>query len=263
MQGRQFAVAVCSIAWFVASVASLPSANADEPSSGDVAAWLKRQVADGRISVTFSDNSNPPRRYPGWTEFEFRLEYQYEYHVEFSRKKTLKIPVVITPKFSKIEVPITHRILLPKRLEADNWYEAPLARHELDHVRVGTHPRLKMLGKHLLEKLTRIEATVDRSIEVNSDWTRRHIDDAVAHRRDAIQSLVGAINRKIDSETQHGALPLPERDEFFAGLFLKENLDEMKFPYLPEVLELIGSRDYQQAKVQVGLVMETEKAPSR
>lgn len=262
MQGRQIAAAVCSIAWFVAAAAFPQSLNADEPSSADIAAWVKRQVSDGRMSVTFADNSTPPRRFPGWTEFEFRLEYQYEYHVEFSRKKTARVPVVVTPKFSKIEVPITHRILLPKRLEGENWYDAPLARHELDHVRVGTHPRLKMLGKHLLEKLTRIEATADRPVEVNSDWVKRHIDEAVSHRRDAIQALVGAINRKIDSETQHGGLPMPDRDDFFAGLFLKENLDEMKFPYLPEVVDLLGTRDYQQARVQVGLVVDPGKPPS-
>ena len=238
----------------IALGACSPRLLAEEPASADLAAWVKQQVSDGRITVKFSDTTNTPRRFPGWTDFAFRLEYQYEYHVEVSRKKTVKVPVVITPRFSKIDVPITHKILLPKRMEAEDWYDAPLGRHELDHVRVGMQPRLKMLSKHLLEKLTRIEATVDRPLEVTADWVKRHIDDAVAHRRDAIQALVGSINRKIDSDTQHGALPLPDRDEFFASLFLKENLDEMKFPYLPEVLDLIGTRDYQEARLQIGPV---------
>lgn len=263
MQGRQFATAVCWMAWIVASGASMPCLLAEEPTSADLAAWVKQQISDGRMSVKFSDTTNTPRRYPGWTDFEFRLEYQYEYHVDVSPKKAFKVPVIVQPKFTKVKVPITHRILLPKRLEAEIWYDAPLGRHELDHVRVGTQPRLKMLSKHLLEKLTRIEATVDRPLEVTADWVKRHIDDAVAHRRDAIQALVGAINRKIDSDTQHGALPLPDRDEFFAGLFLKENLDEMKFPYLPEVLDLIGTREYQEARLQIGPAAVGDKPAPR
>jgi len=263
MQGRQFAAAVCSIAWLLASDAALPCLLAEEPSSDDIAAWVKQQIRDERLSVKFSDVSKQARPYPGWTEFEFRLEYQYEYRIETLRSKGGKTPVAITPKFTKIEVPIVHRVQLPTRLESRDWYDSTLGRHELDHVRVGTHPRLKMLGKHLLEKLTRIDAIADRPVEVTSDWTRRRIDDAVALRRDAIQSLVASINRKIDAETQHGAQPLPNRDLFFAGLFLKENLDEMKFPYLSEVVDLLGTRDYQQAHAQIGPATESQKPTSK
>lgn len=261
MQGHQFAVVIFWLTLWVGSGACFSCLHAEEPTSAELAAWVKQLISDGQMTVRFSDTANPPRRFPGWTDFGFRLEYQYEYQVEVPRKKTFKVPVVIAPKFSKIDVPVTHRILLPKRLESENWYDAQLGRHELDHVRVGMHPRLQMLSKHLLEKLTRIEGAVDRPVEVTADWVKRQIDEAVAHRRDAIQGLVGAINRKIDSDTQHGALPLPDREDFFAGLFLKENLDEMKFPYVPEVLDLIGTREYQHAHLRIGPTAGDKPAP--
>ena len=246
---------------------------ADEPSSAAVGAWVKEQIADGRLTVEFYDPAKQPKPFPGWTDFEFRLEYRYDYKVEFpqpkskdkNKKKVVVRPgaAVIVPTYTKIDVPIKHRMLLPKYLESDRWHEKGLAKHELEHVRVGLHPRLVMLGKHLVKKLGRVEGMVDAPADANREWVEKRMTAELALRRDAIQTLVLAINRKIDTVTNHGVVLLPNHDEFFANLYLKENLDEMKFPYLPEVLDLLGSRDYQQAKLLIREVVVDGQVPPK
>jgi hypothetical protein len=247
---------------------SAARSNADEPSSAAVGAWVKGQIEDGRLTVEFYDPAKQPKPFPGWTDFEFRLEYRYDYQVQFpqsqSPPKTKNKPqnkksvppsspvmAVIVPTYTKIEVPIKHRMLLPRYLESDAWHEKGLARHELDHVRVGLHPRLPMLGKHLLRKLSRIEGKVGMPTDANREWVDKQMTAEITLRRDAIQALVAAINSKIDKVTNHGVIPLPDAEEFLANLYLKENLDEMKFAYLPQVLDLIGTREYLQARLTI------------
>lgn len=218
---------------------------ADEPSPVATAAWVKEQIADGRLTVEFYDPSKPPRPFPGWTDFEFRLEYQYKYRVEALKgKKGARASVVILPTFTKIEVPVKNRMLLPATAKSERWYEGALARHELEHVRIGTHPRLMLLGKHLVQKVSRIETPAKAISDATPDWVAARLDDVVAPRRDAIQALVAGINRKVDKDTNHGQIPLPNLEDFLANLFLKDHLDEMKFAYLAEVLDLVGTPEY-------------------
>ena len=258
---RRIFALLCSAVLFVIT-SSNQSRSADEPSAATVSAWVKKQIDDGRLKVEFYDPAKPPRPYPGWTDFEFRLEYRYDYQLETPRKRQKGDPgnpTAIIPNFTRIEIPINHRMQLPKPLESDRWFEAVLARHELDHVRVGMHPRLAMLGKHLVKKVTRIAVSVEAK-EATREWISTRVDAELAPRRDAIKALVLDINRKIDTLTDHGAAALPNREEFLSSLFLKENLDEMKFPYLTEVLDLIETREYQQARVQI---QEVDGEPRR
>lgn len=223
---------------------------ADEPSEAAVARWVKEQLDDGRLTVEFYDPNKQPKPFPGWTDFDFRLEYRYEFKVEFPKnaKKNAPTTATIVPKFTKVELPVKNKILLPKFLESDRWYTRPLAKHELEHVRAGLHPRLTMLAQHLVKKVQRLEHRVDKPSVVNADWASDRINEAMAPRRDALKALVANINRKIDDDTRHGGIPYPNFEDFLDRLYLKENLDDMKFPFLAEVNDLLATPDYQKAK---------------
>lgn len=220
-----------------------------EPSPAAMGAWVKEQVDDGRLTLEFYDPAKPPRPFPGWTEFEFRQDYKYEYQVDFPKPKRGVRKAIIFVTYTKIDFVAKHKIQLPRTLESKQWYAAGLGHHELDHVRVGMHPRLTMLGKHLVKKVERLEFTIQSTSEVTGKWVNAKLDAEITPRRDAIYDLVHAINKKIDTLSDHGANPLPNRDEFLEGLYLKESLDELKFPYLTEVLDLVDSREYQRAKL--------------
>lgn len=219
--------------------------------SQNVAEWVNQLIKAEQLTVEYYDPAKPPKPFPGWTDFEFRLNYQYDYRMDWTQKKGGRVAVVVVPKYLKLDVPIKHHIQLPQTLKAERWYEAGLARHELEHVRVGMHPRLEMLGKHLISKVQRIEGMVDRPDDVTLQWVKTRVDAEMAARRDAVLALVLGINQKIDKSTNHGATELADRETFFSELYLKESLDQMKFPYLGQVLDLIAKPDYQKARVQL------------
>lgn len=253
------AILVC----FCPCALCLSAARADEKAV--VEAWVKRQIADERLSVTFYDPAKPPKPFPGWTDFEFRLEYNYEYDYDVVRKGKRQ-SVVISPKFTQIDVPTRNLVQLPNTINPDRWHESPLGQHELEHVRVGVHPRLKLLGRHLVRKITRLEepgGAAGSTFNVTPEMVANRIDRAITLRRDAIQNLVTRINQKIDKETRHGSAPFPELDQFLERLYLKECLDEYKFEFLPDVLDLIDSREYQRAKLELNDPRPDLKTPEK
>ena len=235
----------------VAASATGQDAIPEEPPLPGVVEWTQRLVKQERLTVTYYDPARPPKPFPGWTDFEFRLNYQYDYRADWTQKKGERVAVVVVPRYVKLDVPIKHHIQLPQTLQAERWYEARLARHELEHVRVGMHPRLEMLGKHLITKVQRIEGMVDRPEDVTLQWLQPRVDAQMSVRRDAVLALVMGINQKIDQTTNHGATEIPDREAFFSSLYLKENLDQMKFPFLSQVIDLINTPEYLKARVQL------------
>lgn len=224
---------------------------AEEPASNKVSTWVDGLTRSGHLKVEYYDPARPPKPYPGWTQFEFSLDYRYEYRMDWTPRKAGGVAVVVTPDFQQLDLPVLHRVQLPMTLKSNRWFETGLGRHELDHVRVGMHPRLAMLGKHLMSKVRRLDGIVNQPDDVTQAWVQKRVDAEMAPRRDAIQALVLAINSKLDTLTNHGATELPEREEFLSKLYLKENLDEMKFPYLPQALDLISKPEYQRVRIQL------------
>lgn len=247
---RQIVISIWAVgAWSLSCPTALLAV---DPSPAAVAVWIKGQIDNERLVVEFYDPAKPPKKYPGWTDFEFRVVYEYDYRFTLPPKRNQKVGAIeIRPKFSRIDVPVKNRTLLPNTLEGDTWYMAPLAKHELEHVSVGLHPRLVLLTRRLIEKIEVIEVPAVPIAEVTPEWIGQHVDEAVTVRKDAIQTLVTRINSKIDSVTKHGSLAYPDWDLFLEGLYLKENLDELKFPYLTEVLDLFESPNYKNARFAI------------
>ena len=221
---------------------------AEPPAAASPPAWIKPAFEQGRTKIEFYDPAKDPREFPGWTVFDSDLKYQFDYEYQFREDKQKKYVVTLVPTFSKVELVVRHRIQLPKRYESARMWESPLAQHELEHVGVGAHRRTVMLAQHLVRKIERVERTVSKPIQITNDWAQDAIRDEIAPRREALDQLLKANNRNLDKLTGHGARPLADRDAFYAQMYLKENLDEMKFPYIHEVLELLEDRDYLAAR---------------
>lgn len=253
-------VITLTLCFGAAGMTSGKSLHAEEPSTDALGAWVKEQVEDGRLVLEFYDPAKPPRPFPGWTEFEFRLDYKYEFRTEFPKPRKGIQTAIVLPTFTKVDFNVKQKIQLPRTLQSPRWFAAGLGRHELDHVRIGQHPRLAMLSQQLIRTIQRSEATIQTKSEVDAKWVNSRLEAEISPRQKAIYDLVHAINKKLDALSNHGANPLPGREEFMEGLYLKECLDEMKFPYLAEVLELANSREFQKARIQFR-EPELEKQP--
>ncbi len=226
--------------------------SAAEPTDGAVPpAWIKPVFDRGLTKIEFYDPSKQPQKFPGWTTYNFDLDHRFTYEYDFrettknSKKKCL---VTITPQFTKVEFAVRHRIQLPLRLNTPRVWDVPLAKHELEHVAISGHRRVVLLAEHLVQKIRKIERTFDNPSQITDDLLQAAINDTIAPRREALDALLTANNRHLDKLTGHGAKALVDREAYFAQMYLKENLDEMKFPFLAEVLDLLDQPRYQAAR---------------
>jgi len=223
---------------------------AEEPGDQDLAAWAAQLIRAGTLKVEYYDPARPPKSLPGWTDFEFELRYQYEYTTSIRARKASPASVTIVPQFRQVEVPVQHRILLPDTLKATSLAGSSLGRHELDHVQIGQHPRIALLGRELVLSLRQIVVNHPTG-DLTQDWIQKQIDDQIGQRRDALEALVRTANQDLDRRTGHGRGPLADRPEFFEGLFTKQQLHDQKFPFLSEVLNLVNSPAYQRARLTI------------
>ncbi len=229
------------------------SLNATEPAAApEPPAWIKPVFDRGLTKLEFYDPVTKPQKFPGWTNYKFELNHRFTYEYDFretTKKESSKKRIVVTiiPTFTMVELPVRHQILLPERYDTPRVWDAPLAQHELEHVAISAHHRVALLAKHLVKQIQKIERTIDKPSQITDDWVKKLVDELITPRREALDALLTANNRQLDKLTGHGARPLPDRDAFFSQMYLKENLDEMKFPFLPDVLDLLKERRYQEA----------------
>ena len=219
-----------------------------DPESADLVKWIRVAEESGKLQVDFYDPKNRPKSYPGWTDFEFSLEYKYRHRTRWKPAKGNTLTVTIVPTFTSIEPLVSHRIKLPQSQDDTPWHETELGRHELDHVAIGSHPRSMMLVTHLLKNMGTLSRNADRVSDVTRKWADESITAEVRNRRHAVEALISTNNERLDDITRHGGRAIRERAAFFEQLFLKENLDESKFPYIGESLKLLESEEYRKSK---------------
>ena len=220
--------------------------SADEPSP-PVVEWIRTASESGALTVDFYDPAKRTKAYPGWTEFQFTLEYKFNHQTRWKSKKGNHYSVTIIPTFTFVEPTVTHAIQLPRSIDASTWHESVLGSHELDHVAIGSHPRLILLSTHLLKTMGTLSRNAATVQDVTQKWVDESIRIEVDGRSKAIQQLISHNNEKLDELTQHGGRAIRERDAFFDRLYLKENLDESKFRYLGESLKLLETEEYRNA----------------
>ena len=241
-------------------VAADPPASPAPPAPPE---WIKPAFDRRLVSVEFYDPEQQPREFPGWTIFDSDLTYQFDYEYKFREDRQKKYVATLSPKYSKVELVVRHRIQLPKYLDSPRLWEKPLAQHELEHVGIGSHRRVAMLAEYLVRRVQRVERAADKPSEITQAWIQTAIREAIAPRREALDELIKANNRSLDKLTGHGARSLADREAFYGQMYLKENLDEMKFPYLAEVLDLLDDRDYLAARWESPPKKNDKKQQSR
>jgi hypothetical protein len=210
--------------------------------------WIHAAEKSDQLKVDFYDPNTPPKAYPGWTDFELSLSYKFRHQTRWKIGKGNAYTVTIHPSFTSVKTAVKHVVQLPNTIDQTRWQDSILGRHELDHVAIGSHPRLLMLTSHLVKNLKSVNRKANRVADVTNEWAQAAITAEIDLRRLAIQQLITANNVNLDLITRHGGETVPDREAFFDRLFLKENLDELKFLYLGESHKLLETDEYRQAK---------------
>ena len=74
------------------------------------------------------------------------------------------------------------------------------------------------------------------------------VNKEVTRRKDAVIEVARANYVLLDKVSDHGQIPIPDRQRFFAQLFMTANLRQHRFPYLSQVSKLLASDAYRAVK---------------
>jgi hypothetical protein len=208
---------------------------------------LQRLIERGKVEVVYDSAPEFVKESRGWADFHVQIKTSFKYDPTKSRKNgRWNVKLNITKLVPTIE--LTHLIRLPDTFKSPDIWDSRIMRHEFDHVAVSLDPRAMLLLEHLLIHLPVIERTLEPKEMPTNEVLNKLVDEEVIKRRRAVVELMKQNNLQLDKLGAHGAKVLPDRAAFFTQLYTKENLAEMKFPFIEQVLDLLETAEYQGAE---------------
>ncbi|TWT94891.1 hypothetical protein [Neorhodopirellula pilleata] len=176
----------------------------------------------------------PGRRYDG--ETQFRLNYTFNSRCQWSLVREPDKPdtvqrLAIEVRFHQIRLTVRHQIWLREAPERSTFWNNPLVRHEFDHVRISSDPRIATSFNEAVRRQERIElnqrdsepfiAVGYRKFNANlrrgtlltylsSEDAKPFVKNAVQSEFDRIVQMLEIRYAELDRLTDHGRLPVPE-----------------------------------------------------
>ena len=200
----------------------------------------------GRVRIEFYPPPPTRRPFPGLTNFTLTTHWKYDFTWK-SRIERRATVVSVAIKFQEVRPELVQVIELPQSYDDVELWSTSLMQHELDHVRLNTDPRALLLNAAVLNNLTSLEFTLPRGIQPTQKIIAEKVSAECEARRKAVVDLMNAQGERLDRQSRHGERNLEHRLQFFLEAYQKEQLAELKFPYLDSVLETIESEDYEAA----------------
>ncbi len=205
---------------------------------------IKRLIKDGKVEVVYDSDPEFVKAGRGWADFHIQLKHAFRYSpTKIKNQGRWQVKLIITKLESQIE--LTHLIRLPSSFKSPDVWSGRILRHEFDHVAISLDRRPLLLLKHLLEHMPSIERTLEANQQPSDELFGQWINEESDKRLTAIKELMRQNNVRLDKLSAHGINTVPERAAFFAKLYTKENLAELKFPFVEEVLSLLETPKYQ------------------
>lgn len=162
-------------------------------------------------NVTFESGDRDPSREPIdgpriAAETRYRTAYHFESHSDWNlRRGSLRIRV----RFKQVRWSVSHVIWFRSPPSFDGFWDNRLVRHEFDHARISTDPRIEKLFRDRLEKLRWIRRDIAPGDSVSDSEVDAIVEETVETIFNEVQDLVTIRYRELDRITRHGVLPLP------------------------------------------------------
>ncbi|MFH1919583.1 MAG: hypothetical protein ABIP48_06865 [Planctomycetota bacterium] len=214
---------------------------------GDAPPYFERLIEAGNVSFEYHDPKTFEAGDGGVAWFDVRVRHRFRYSYRSTRQNDGRRLVVITPKIRRTTIDVRHVVTLPFSYDNPEKWKTRLVRHEFDHVAVSTDSRAYLLVEHLIHHLGTLRRTLAAGPEPEAAWLNGVIGEEINKRRDAVEELIRANYRLLDDVSRHGRRRIPDRQAFFHGLYTRENLEKMAFPYLSEAEDLLKTDKYRNA----------------
>lgn len=212
----------------------------------DAPKFAKALMENDLLEIRFYDPATEPRKFLGETRFDLDCIYKFKFKAKTTQRgRTRKAGIRVT--FTQVKVVCKSTVYLPKSYEnKDDFWSTKLVRHEMEHVRINSDPRITLLIEFLTKMNTRFEVQLSSNESVNNESVKELLDDRTRLRREAVNSLIQFNHDDLDKVTGHGGTGKIE-ESFFAQLFTKKNIENGKFEYSRTVARYLGSTKYQKA----------------
>jgi len=213
----------------------------------DAPPYFQRLIEAGNVAFEYHDPATFEAGDGGAAWFDVRVRHRFRYSYRSTWQSDGRRLVSITPKIRRTTIDVRHVVTLPFSYDTPEKWQTRLVRHEFDHVAVSTDPRAYLLVEHLIHHLGTLRRTLAAGPEPEGEWINGVIGEEINKRRDAVEELIRANYRLLDDVSRHGRRRIPDRQAFFHGLYTRENLEKMEFPYLVEAEDLLKTDKYRNA----------------
>lgn len=234
--------------WVDAADEPSPKAFLETPLARSAPPALHGLIERGNVTMKFVPPEELPAEEWGRCDFSlsFRRDFKYDVDTKLKGGKRLAEVKVTSIKHS---ARVTHLVRLRNAFAPPRTWESQVTWHEFDHVAIGCDPRPLWLLAYLVQHLPPIERPIIRRDEASlSTLVPQWINEELDRRESAVTELIRQNNRLLDTVSSHGTEKLHERREFFAKLYTKEHLAELKFPFLEEALGVFNQAEYRRAE---------------
>lgn len=182
------------------------------------------------------DDASTAKRRKFDAETRYHMSYTFKSHCRWSFADPGQSQrLAIQTRYEKLQLEVEHRVWLREMPEIDSFWDSPLVRHELDHIRLSSDSRLNSRFVEAVEQLAKIELTPDESrpllaaatsrkregtarnrtvlSRLVADDAQRWVEDRVRAEFDRTVELVEIRYRELDRQTDHGRKPVPDVGE--------------------------------------------------
>jgi hypothetical protein len=197
---------------------------------------MARLIDIGQVKILEDDIAVKKAQRAAVTLYNIHVQYDLRYtQTPIRSANTANRKTSIQVKFTNPKVTLEHEIKLSTQYQPEKPWESRLLLHEMDHVAISTDPRLIKILKSLLQAPAKL--TVELSANANQDASTisQAIDDSQRARREAVQTIVQKYYERLDAQSNNGLDDIDQREKFFMGLYSKQDLESLEFPYLKEI----------------------------
>ena len=143
-------------------------------------------------------------------ETRFHLEYRYSSRTRWrTRRGDDERQVVIDVEYDSLRLDFFHDVWFRKKPSLQSFWDERLVRHELDHVRISSNPRIEERFAALVRRHSTIVRAIPQETAVDNALVRELVKQQVQEAFDEIVDLVQIRYVELDRLTRHGMRPLP------------------------------------------------------
>jgi hypothetical protein len=191
----------------------------------DPPADIEELIRRGRVRlITGGGPITDPKTLPsggrlaGETRFTFR--YQYDSRANWQIKSggsgntSRSAMVEIRVQFRFIKLSLTHDVWLRDPPDAETFWDESVVRHEFDHVKLSSDPRIEKYFRDSAKKIERMRVPLSRVRDIAGQVDNSKVQALIESRmKQTLQNTTDYVRiryNELDRMTRHGLLPLPK-----------------------------------------------------